>query len=385
MNRQQLLLQRFNTVRNDSEILARPIWNEDYSVQPEVFVSPPKWHLAHTTWFWEQFVLTQFKRAYQVYDDNFGYLFNSYYNNAGKRVSRPERGLMTRPSVSEVYQYRAYVDEQMRKLLLEELQQDALGVIEIGLNHEEQHQELFVYDIKYILGHQPAFPVYGSGFQLQPIARSPGFHRFPEGIYEIGHHGDSFCFDNELGRHKVYLVEFEIAEDPVTNAEYLEFMRAGGYTNFNLWHDSGWDWKNINNINAPLYWHQIGDEWHVYDLDGLRPVELQHPVRHLSFYEAFAFAEWSGLRLPTEFEWEAAAEKLDYGQVWEWTGSAYLPYPHYKKAPGALGEYNGKFMVNQMVLRGASVATPAGHSRITYRNFFHPDMRWQYCGLRLAK
>ena len=385
MNKQQLLAQRFKASRQYSEALAEPLINEDYSVQPIDFVSPPKWHLAHTTWFWEQFVLASFRPGYKVYHDDFAYLFNSYYNHAGRRVLRPQRGWLTRPSVSEVFRYRGHVDEKINQLFARELPREALDIIEIGINHEEQHQELFVYDIKYILGHQPAFPVYGSRFQLTPVTRSPDFLGFSAGIYEIGHRGDGFCFDNELGRHKVYLADFEIAENPVTNAEYLEFMRDGGYEHFNHWHDDGWRWINLNLIKSPLYWHSIDGEWQVYDLDGLKPLELQHPVRHLSYYEASAYAEWKGMRLPTEFEWEVAAERLNYGQVWEWTGSAYLPYPHFRTAPGALGEYNGKFMVNQMVLRGASIATPQGHSRVTYRNFFHPDMRWQYGGLRLAK
>ena len=385
MDTQQILAQQFNVTRAYSHALARPLWNEDYSVQPAPFVSPPKWHLAHTTWFWEQFVLRQFDPGYRVYDDNFGYLFNSYYDHVGPRVKRAERGLLTRPAVAEIYHYRASVDDRMRALLRRELPPDAHGVIELGLQHEQQHQELFVYDIKYILGHQPTFPVYGPGFGAQAITRAPDFHHVAGGLYEIGHHGKSFCFDNELSRHQVYLGDFAVAENLVTNAEYLEFMSAGGYTNAALWHDAGWAWKQSNDIAAPLYWHQLDGAWQVYDLEGLKPLALQEPVRHVSFYEAFAFAEWSGLRLPTEFEWEVAAPKLDYGQVWEWTSSAYQAYPHFKKAPGALGEYNGKFMVNQLVLRGASVATPIGHSRITYRNFFAPEMRWHYGGLRLAR
>jgi ergothioneine biosynthesis protein EgtB len=381
---QYSLHQRFTAMRLHSEALCQPLLTEDYVVQPTDFVSPPKWHLAHTNWFWEQFVLTAFMPGYRVYDDNFSYLFNSYYNNAGKRVLRPMRGLMTRPSVAEVYQYRAYVNEQMNTLFQQELPAHVLAIIETGINHEEQHQELFIYDIKYILGHQPTFPVYGSGFETRPVAEPQVFHQIPEGIYAIGHEGDGFCFDNELGVHKVYLHDFAIAANPVTNAEYLAFMEDGGYENFNLWHDEGWHWINNHQIKSPMYWHQIDGTWHCYDLDGFKPVSPDRPVQHISFYEAFAFAEWTGMRLPTEFEWEAAADQFSWGQLWEWTNSAYLPYPGFSKAPGALGEYNGKFMVNQTVLRGGSVATPPNHSRHTYRNFFSTNMRWQYNGVRLC-
>lgn len=376
---------RFIRIRKYSEALVKPIITEDFSVQPVAFVSPPKWHLAHITWFWEQFVLLVYKKGYKVYNDDFSYLFNSYYNNIGKRVFRPNRGLMTRPSVAEVFAYRTYVDEQMNEFLKQSLTDEALQIIEIGINHEEQHQELFVYDIKYILGHQPTFPVYGNGFGLETITAPQKFISVSEGIYEIGSDGKSFCFDNELGKHKVYINEFEIAANPVSNGEYLEFINAGGYSNFNYWHDDGWHWVNNNKITAPLYWHLIEGKWHEYDLHGLQELNLNEPVKHISFYEAFAFAEWKGMRLPTEFEWEVASAHFQWGQLWEWTNSAYLPYPGFNKAPGALGEYNGKFMVNTMVMRGASVVTPLNHSRNTYRNFFHPDMRWMYGGIRLVK
>jgi ergothioneine biosynthesis protein EgtB len=376
---------RFNAIRQRTENLCKPLMNEDYSVQPSDFASPPKWHLAHSTWFWEQFVLGQFKPGYVLFHKDFSYLFNSYYNNAGKRILRPNRGLMTRPSVAEVYQYRAYVNTAMNDLLSQDLSQDVLQRIEIGINHEEQHQELLVYDMKYILGNQPTFPVYGNEFKTNEITTQQKFHRMKEGLYEIGHNGTCFSFDNELGRHKVFLNGFEISGNLVSNAAYLEFMADGGYQNFNFWHDEGWQWVNHNQVQAPLYWHKVDGQWHYYDLDGLKPVEQNHPVKHISYYEAFAFAEWKGLRLPTEFEWEAASSLFDWGQLWEWTASAYLPYPGFSKAPGALGEYNGKFMVNQMVLRGASIASPENHSRHTYRNFFHPHMRWLYGGIRLAR
>jgi ergothioneine biosynthesis protein EgtB len=379
------LLERFVRIRKHSEELVKPIITEDFSVQPVAFVSPPKWHLAHITWFWEQFVLTVYKKDYQVYNDDFSYLFNSYYNNVGKRVLRPTRGLMTRPSVAEVFAYRAYVDGQMKDLLSQPVTNELQEIIEIGINHEEQHQELFVYDIKYILGHQPTFPVYGSGFELKPVTAAQKYIAIKEGVYEIGSTGEGFYFDNELNRHKVYLQNFEIATNPVTNGEYLEFINSGGYTNFNYWHDEGWHWINNNKISSPLYWHLIEGKWHEYDLSGLEELKPDRPVKHISFYEAFAYAEWKGMRLPTEFEWEVASQQFEWGQLWEWTNSAYLPYPGFNKAPGALGEYNGKFMINTMVMRGGSIATPHQHSRSTYRNFFHPDMRWMYSGIRLAK
>ncbi|OJV51754.1 MAG: sulfatase maturase [Bacteroidetes bacterium 43-16] len=379
------LLQRYQKVRQYSETLAAPLIPEDFSVQPADFVSPPKWHLAHTTWFWEQFVLLPFSKDYKVYDEDFAYLFNSYYNNVGKRVLRPDRGNMTRPGVDAVMRYRAYVDKAMQQLLQTEVASEVNNIIEVGLNHEEQHQELFLYDIKYILGHQPTFPVYGRPAILPSEKKEPGFITLKEGIYEIGHTGDEFCFDNELGRHKVYLQEVAIADRLVTNSEYLDFIHAGGYDDFNLWHDDGWHWKQENNIAAPMYWHLIDNEWYEYDLDGLQRLNPETPVKHISFYEAYAYASWRGMRLPTEAEWEAASVHFSWGSLWEWTNSAYLPYPGFNKAPGALGEYNGKFMVNTMVLRGASVATPEDHSRRSYRNFFYPHMRWQYGGIRLAK
>lgn len=380
------LQENFNFVRAASENLCGPLITEDYSVQPSEFASPPKWHLAHVTWFWEHFVLTAYLPGYEVFDDDFSFLFNSYYNNVGKRVLRPVRGLMTRPSVDEVYRYRAYVNDNMNRLFEKELSSELIATIEIGLNHEQQHQELFVYDIKYILGNQPTFPAYAKDvFTFEKVPSVNKFHTILAGIYEIGHEGKGFAFDNEFGRHKTYVPDFEIADQLVTNAEYLEFMQAGGYSNFNFWHDEGWQWITSNQIKAPLYWHEIEGAWQYYDLGGLQELAADEPVRHISFYEAFAFAQWKGMRLPTEQEWEVASSRFNWGQLWEWTNSAYLAYPGYVKQPGAIGEYNGKFMINQIVLRGASVATPKGHSRKTYRNFFHPDMRWQYNGIRLVK
>lgn len=378
------LLQRYQTVRLRSETLAAPLFTEDFSVQPAVFVSPPKWHLAHTTWFWEQFVLQPFCTGYKVYDEDFAYLFNSYYNNVGKRVLRPQRGNMTRPPVEAVLQYRAHVDRAMQALLQQDQPAEIKAVIYIGLNHEEQHQELFLYDIKYILGHQPGFPAYGNGYILPDEKQATQWLPVPAGLYRIGYQGNGFCFDNEQDNHSVYLNGFEIADRLVTNGEYLDFIRDGGYENFNLWHDDGWHWKNSRQLNAPLYWHPVEGEWYEYDLHGLRKLNPCSPVKHISLYEAHAYAAYRSMRLPTEAEWEIASNHFHWGKLWEWTNSAYLPYPGFNTAPGALGEYNGKFMINTMVLRGASIATPQGHSRKTYRNFFHPDMRWQY-GIRLVR
>ena len=381
----EIISEKFDLVRKRSEAICKPLLTEDYSVQPVVFVSPPKWHLAHTTWFFEQFVLVPYLQDYQVFDEDYAYLFNSYYNNAGKRVLRPNRGLMTRPTVEEVYRYRAYVSENILRLLNLNLKEPILSLVEIGVNHEEQHQELLAYDIKYILGHQPGLPSFNTEITTIPEKNEPDFISIDEGIYSIGHREDSFCYDNELGLHKVYLQSFEIATRLITNGEYLKFIEDCGYDDFNLWHADGWDWIKEHNISAPSYWHKIKDQWYNYDFQGLNAVNPDLPVMHVSYYEAFAFAEWKGMRLPTEFEWEAASDLFKWGQLWEWTGSAYLPYPGFQKAPGALGEYNGKFMVNQHVLRGGSIATPKGHSRNTYRNFFQPEMRWMFSGIRLAR
>ena len=384
MNNQNLL-DRFASIRKHTEDICAQLNNEDYSVQPEIFVSPPKWHLAHSTWFFEQFVLTEFVPDYQVYDDDFAFLFNSYYNNVGKRVLRPNRGLMTRPAVERVYEYRAFVNEQMQHFIQADFPKEAREVIEIGLQHEQQHQELMHYDIKYILGNQATFPSIQTDLDFSQQNTSLEFIKIEEGVYEIGHLGDGFHFDNELGHHKVYLPSYSIANRLVTNKEYLAFMNAGGYQNFNLWHAEGWDFVQQNQLQAPMYWHEVDGEWHHYTLEAFEKVNPDEVVKHISFYEASAYATWKGMRLATEFEWEVAANQLDWGMLWEWTNSAYLPYPNFKTVEGALGEYNGKFMINQMVLRGAALTTSENHSRKTYRNFFHPEMRWLYSGIRLAK
>jgi len=381
------LLKAYNTVRQRSEQICKPLKTEDYVVQPVVDVSPPKWHLGHTTWFFETFILKPSLGGYKEFDPDYNFVFNSYYETIGTRVIRTDRGNLSRPGVADVYRYRAYVDAAMQQLLNEEVKTELQELIVLGLNHEEQHQELLWTDIKYILGHNPLFPSYDVNIDIAG-SKENGVAKFIEienGIYEIGYNRNGFCFDNELERHKVYLQDFSISPTLVTNGEYLEFINAGGYTDFRFWHSEGWDWVKNNQIQNPLYWHNIDGEWHHYTLAGLKPVEPTGALCHISYYEAAAFAAWKGMRLPTEFEWEVASAHFDWGKRWEWTNSAYLPYPGFKKAEGAIGEYNGKFMINQMVLRGASEVTPPGHSRNTYRNFFHPYLRWQYTGIRLVK
>jgi len=380
------LLDFFLETRKHTESLCAPLEIEDYVVQPVVDVSPPKWHLGHSTWFFEEFILKPYAKEYQIFDDDFAFVFNSYYETVGKRVIRSDRGNLSRPSVEKVYAYRAYVTEAIQQLFETNPSEALNSLLEIGIHHEKQHQELLLTDIKYILGNNPLFPVYSSHFMEQSVSEGPEeWISMEEGIYEIGHNAPEFCYDNELGRHKVYLQPYQIAGKLVSNSEYLEFIDAKGYEKFHLWHAEGWDWVNQNDISAPLYWHKIADEWYHYTLNGLQKVNLEAPVTHISYYEAFAFAQFKDCRLPTEFEWEIAQAYFSWGLRWEWTESAYLPYPDYQKAEGALGEYNGKFMVNQKVLRGGSVATPKKHTRPTYRNFFHPQLRWQFTGLRLAK
>jgi ergothioneine biosynthesis protein EgtB len=381
------LVEEYLQIRKCSEQICEPLQTEDYVVQPIADVSPPKWHLGHTTWFFETFILTPFAINYQVYNDEYNFVFNSYYETVGNRVIRTDRGNLSRPSVNEIYQYRAYVDEAMVKFLDTTLTDEVKELLILGFNHEQQHQELLLTDIKYILGNNPLFPVYSKEKKevLAINETGPGFVDISEGIYEIGYEETDFSFDNELNRHKVYLHDFSISKTLVNNAEFIEFISAGGYENFNFWHAEGWDWVKNNHIASPMYWHLIDGKWHNYTLGGLLPIDLTAAVSHISYYEAYAFASWREMRLPTEFEWEIAAQKFNWGERWEWTESAYLPYPGFSKAPGAIGEYNGKFMVNQKVLRGASIATPENHSRITYRNFFHPHLRWQYTGIRLVK
>lgn len=381
------LVSFFLETRQHTEDICKPLEIEDYVVQPIVDVSPPKWHLGHTTWFFEEFILKPYKKNYRLFHEDFAFVFNSYYENVGKRVIRNDRGNLSRPGVAKVYDYRHYVTNEMRDLLSEEISKELEALLLIGIHHEKQHQELLVTDIKYILGKNPLLPKYNDSFSENPLQTFPQkWIAMEEGIYEIGHNNtEEFCYDNELGRHKVFLHEYKISNKLVTNAEFLEFINAGGYSDFNLWHSEGWDWVQQNNISAPMYWHKIEGDWHQYTLQRLQKINWEAPVSHISYFEAFAFAQWKNCRLPTEFEWEAAQQNFKWGSRWEWTESAYLPYPGYAKAPGAIGEYNGKFMVNQKVLRGSSVATPSQHTRHTYRNFFQTNLRWQFTGLRLAK
>ena len=382
------LLEKYIAVRKYTEEICKPLKTEDYVVQPIADVSPPKWHIGHTTWFFETFVLKPNMEKYEEFDPLYNYVFNSYYETAGARVIRTDRGNLSRPSVDDIYKFRKSIDNAMTEFLQKAPSKDVEEIIILGLNHEQQHQELLSTDIKYILGNNPLFPAYisstnGEGNFGQK--QTSVFTKIEKGIYEIGYAGTDFCFDNELSRHQVFLQDFSIANDLVTNGEFMEFMNAGGYKNFNYWHAEGWDWVKSNDINSPLYWHWIDGEWHHYTWHGLQKVTTNEALCHVSFYEASAYASWKGVRLPTEFEWEIAAEQFKWGKRWEWTESAYLPYPGFKKAPGAIGEYNGKFMVNQKVLRGASEVTSPEHSRITYRNFFHPHLRWQFTGIRLIQ
>ena len=420
------LTERYQQVRQQTEYLCAPLKTEDYVVQPIEDVSPPKWHLAHTTWFFESFILAQYQPNYRVFDASFNYVFNSYYESMGEKMLRHHRGNMTRPSTEEIYRYRAHVDEQMQRLIdsaMMEKQPDLASLIILGLHHEQQHQELLLTDIKFILGNNPLFPVYLKQDILpthEPLKAE--YVTIDGGIYPIGFQGEGFHFDNEEGNHQVYLHDFRILNRLVTNGEYLEFMEDEGYSNFDLWLADGRTFVLANNIQAPAYWHQRDGQWHYYTLHGgLQPVDPHAPVTHVSYYEAEAFARWKEKRLPTEFEWETACNTMGYdrdlhvagranlvedaqyhpqpaptdaaagmitqmiGDVWEWTQSAYLPYPFYQRVKGALGEYNGKFMVDQMVLRGGSCATPESHIRPTYRNFFQTDKRWQFTGIRLAE
>ncbi|MRI01600.1 ergothioneine biosynthesis protein EgtB [Kriegella sp. EG-1] len=378
--------EKYNQVRQATIDFCSHLEIEDYSIQVVQFASPAKWHLAHTTWFFETFILKNYVKEYTEYNSNFNFLFNSYYNNAGDRILQANRGNMSRPSIDKIFEYRAYVDANMQELLNGDSVKKIIDLVTLGLNHEQQHQELLITDVKYMLGHNPIFPEFNSGFNLVKDNNSSNeIVKIKGGTYKIGYQGKDFCYDNELGVHQVYAADFEINNHLVTNGEYIDFIESEAYTDFNLWLDEGWSWVKANNINSPMYWHKIKGKWHYYTLSGLLKVDENAILSHINYFEANAYAEWKGMRLPTEFEWEIAAQKLDWGKRWEWTNSAYLPYPNFTKENGALGEYNGKFMSSKMVLRGASVATSKNHSRPTYRNFFNPVERWQYTGIRLAK
>lgn len=381
------LLNEYAFVRKHTEDICAPLETEDYVPQPVEHVSPPKWHLGHTTWFFETFVLMKYCEDYRPFDTDYQFLFNSYYESAGERVPRHKRGDLSRPTVRKVYEYRRYVDSQMRKFLqYNNLSKEITDLVVLGINHEQQHQELLYTDIKFIFCRNPLNPVYSKERVFDEKELEPGeFVHMDSGVREIGYRGDGFCFDNELQPHEELIQPFEIRKHLVTNGEYIQFIESGGYEDFSFWHSEGWSWVRDNGIFMPKYWQKIDDKWFRFTLNGLKEVNLKEAMCHINYYEASAFAEWKGMRLPTESEWEAASGRINWGSRWEWTGSAYLPYPGFCKVPGAVGEYNGKFMVNQMVLRGASVATPKNHSHHTYRNFFHPHYRWQFSGIRLVR
>jgi ergothioneine biosynthesis protein EgtB len=386
-------LAAFRAVRNETERRAAPLSPEDQVVQSMPDTSPAKWHRAHTTWFFEQFLLGPHRPGYTAFDPRFAYLFNSYYVAAGPRHDRPKRGLVTRPDAHEVAAYRAHVDAAVEKVI--EGADDALldrliPVLEIGLNHEQQHQELMLTDILHAFSQNPTAPAYDPAWQPPAASHGPsGSVVLEGGVYAIGHDGRGFSFDNESPRHEVLLQDAHIGRRLVTNGEWLEFMAGGGYAEPTLWLSDGWAAAQTEGWTAPGYWRLVDGAWFAMTLGGLRPVDPAAPVCHVSYYEADAYARFTGKHLPTEAEWEVAAARglLDeaFGIVWQWTRSAYSPYPGYRAASGALGEYNGKFMINQMVLRGSSHATPAGHSRASYRNFFYPHQRWQFTGVRLAR
>jgi ergothioneine biosynthesis protein EgtB len=416
------LLGRFRQVRAATESLCRPLATDDYSIQSMPDASPAKWHLAHTSWFFEEFVLKAAIEDYAPFDAAFGYLFNSYYESVGPRHNRPERGLLSRPTIEQIWAYRAHVDEEMQLVLERALPPELEQVVTVGLHHEQQHQELLLTDMKHLFSLNPLKPAYAAGGALsrQSASNSLSFLSFSGGLAEIGHAGADFCFDNERARHRVHLEPFRLANRLATNGEYLQFIRSGGYQRHDHWLSDGWACVQREHWRHPLYWSDSLEQ--EFTLGGMRPLDLNAPVCHLSYYEADAFARWAGARLPTEFEWEsvavrelgpatnpaplrgnfvedglwhpaaaavsgterAGAVSQLFGDVWEWTGSAYAPYPRFRPMNGALGEYNGKFMVNQLVLRGGSCASPRSHIRATYRNFFYPTARWQFSGVRLA-
>ncbi len=409
------LRRRYRDVRGMTEHLAAPLSPEDCQVQSMPDASPVKWHLAHTSWFFETFLLGPSLEGYEVFHPSFCYLFNSYYDAVGPRHPRPRRGLLTRPGLEEVYAYRAAIDGAVERYLDsvgEAPPESIAAVIELGLNHEQQHQELILTDVKHALAQNPSRPAYrvGAAPALDRPTQPLHWRPFAGGLHWVGHEGPGFSFDNEGPRHRVYLEDFELASRAVTNGEFLSFMDDGGYSRPELWLSDGWNCAQAQGWEAPLYWEHLDGRWWTMTLGGFRPVALSEPVCHVSYYEADAYARWAGARLPAEAEWETAVRGQElrgrflesgsfhprpaedglglaqcFGDVWEWTRSPYGPYPGMQPAAGALGEYNAKFMCNQLVLRGGSCATPGSHIRPTYRNFFPPEARWQFSGIRLAR
>jgi ergothioneine biosynthesis protein EgtB len=387
----QRWIEAFRRVRGETEWRGAPLSPEDQAIQSMPDASPTKWHRAHTTWFFETFLVQPNVPGYTVFDERFAFLFNSYYVAAGPRHARPKRGLITRPNAAEVAGYRAHVDAAVERLIGEAsvaAWPEIARILEIGLNHEEQHQELMLTDIVHAFAQNPTNPAYDTNWQPPKSNPKGGYVELPEGIHTIGHQGEGYCFDNEGPSHRVLVGPVRIARSLVTNGEWLAFIKDGGYANPMLWLSDGWATAQNEGWVAPGHWQECDGEWRQLTLGGLRPVDPSAPVTHVSYYEADAFARWAGRHLPTEQEWEVAVRAGHladaFGIVWQWTRSAYSPYPGFTAVDGALGEYNGKFMINQMVLRGSSLATPAGHSRVTYRNFFYPGARWQFTGLRLA-